>query len=231
MTHDLQFSDVQFRLIGDAALFWPEHDILLVADLHLEKAIFYAKRGQMLPPYDSHATLTELASLAQACRAKQIICLGDNFHDDEGEARLPADAAQLLRDLISCYDWTWITGNHDAGLAGIWGGHCYEEKRIGNIMLRHEADPEYTGLEISGHYHPKIRINVGRRHVTRRCFTMSAHKIIMPAFGVLTGGMDAARAALLAQPSLRESGDAQAIIGLPDKAAKFALDVLNRRKI
>ena len=39
---------------------------LLVADLHLEKASWFARLGQFLPPYDSHATLTALAEPGRA---------------------------------------------------------------------------------------------------------------------------------------------------------------------
>ena len=46
------------------ALYWPARRLLLVADLHLEKGSSYAKRGQMLPPYDSRETLSRLANAA-----------------------------------------------------------------------------------------------------------------------------------------------------------------------
>ena len=42
------------------ALYWPEHGLLAVSDLHLEKGSSYAARGQLLPPYDTAATLARL---------------------------------------------------------------------------------------------------------------------------------------------------------------------------
>jgi uncharacterized protein len=223
MMHDLIFGDSLFQVSGDAALFWPKYRALLVADLHLEKASSYAMTGQMLPPYDSHATLSAIASLASSCDAKKVICLGDNFHDDGGEARLFGEAAALLSNLTAQYRWTWITGNHDPNVRAVWGGEVLTEIELNGIMLRHEAIPHWPGLEISGHFHPKLRVNIRRRNVARRCFTISQRKIIMPAFGALTGGMDAAEAAQLAEPNLNSSAGAEALIALPQKLARFAL--------
>ncbi|MGB5485313.1 MAG: phosphoesterase, partial [Parasphingorhabdus sp.] len=84
----LLFAHHRFDIVAPAALFWPMKNALLVADLHLEKASFYARQGQMLPPYDSQATLAELAGLVSATGATTVFCLGDNYHDGAGEARL-----------------------------------------------------------------------------------------------------------------------------------------------
>ena len=232
--HSLEFGGDRFFIVGDAALFWPRHQALLIADLHLEKASSYAAMGQMLPPYDSFATLTALSKLIDICGACWIISLGDNFHDSGGEYRMPSDAAVLLSALIARHRWTWIAGNHDPVSNAIWGGETQEElpmpiSPMDSIMLRHQAVPGWPGFEISGHYHPKMRIKTGLRNVSRRCFTISQRKIIMPAFGVLTGGMDAGEAALLAEPALRESGGcekggAQALIALPQKLVRFPLN-------
>ena len=228
MTHDLQFGGASFRIVADAALYWPEYRALLVADLHLEKASSYAMEGQMLPPYDSLDTLSRLASLAEKAGAASVISLGDNFHDDGGEARLSGDASRLLRTMTSKYRWIWITGNHDPGLEALAGGETHGELEKGGIILRHEAVPGWQGAEISGHFHPKLRINVARRHVARRCFVRcsvgGASKLILPAFGALTGGMDAGEAALIAEPRLSQEGEAKALVALKQKLVRFSLE-------
>jgi uncharacterized protein len=223
VTHDFQFGGAMFRVVGDAVLYWPTHNIILVSDLHLEKASSYARNGQMLPPYDSIATLSALSILIKKSGAKAVICLGDNFHDDGGESRLSGKAAILLRQLTEEYDWTWVTGNHDPGLEALWGGHALEEIIIDGITLRHEANANFEGPEISGHFHPKLRAVLKRRHIWRRCFVVSNCKIIMPAFGSLTGGMDAGETAICAQPSLAYTGTADAVVGLPARAIWFPL--------
>jgi uncharacterized protein len=193
----LDFGGAQFWVAGEAALFWPARRALIVADLHLEKASSYATRGQMLPPYDSQMTLEMVATLAQSFDACAVICLGDNFHDNAGEKRLQGKAAELLRAMTSRYDWTWITGNHDPHVSARWGGTVVFERVLEGIVLRHEADPDWVGAEISGHYHPKLRMVVRRRNVARRVFVINDRKIIMPAFGALTGGLDAGHDVIL----------------------------------
>jgi uncharacterized protein len=187
----LLFADAEFSVVGEAALYWGKHKALLVADLHLEKASSYAVSGQFLPPYDSQATLQELEHLVQKTDAKAVWCLGDNFHDSDGEKRLEPEAAAILQRLTSTLHWCWIVGNHDPGIGAYWGGHLEDEMCVDGIMLRHEADPQYRYPEISGHYHPKFRQILRGRMVSRRCFVRSSSKLILPAFGTLTGGLDA----------------------------------------
>lgn len=215
----LLFARHRFAIVAPAALYWPARNALLVADLHLEKASFYARQGQMLPPYDSQATLAALADLVSDTGAATVFCLGDNYHDREGEARLEPEAAKRLVELTSALDWIWITGNHDRDVAGLWGGSVVDEWTGENLALRHEATADSRLPEISGHYHPKIRIAVRGRHVSRRCFVRGRHHLILPAFGSLTGGMAAQDSAIEACIG----GPAEAIIGLKDKQVRFPL--------
>ena len=186
------FAGHQLVALPEAALFWPARRALLVADLHLEKASWFAGHGQMLPPYDSAATLGALARITAQLDAAEIWCLGDSFHDDAGRARLTTDALTLLHALTAATRWTWITGNHDAALDDGCGGAVAAEAVVDGLVLRHEADPADPRPELSGHFHPKLRVRLHGRHVARRCFVASATKIILPAFGSLAGGLDAA---------------------------------------
>lgn len=219
----LLFAHHRFVIVAPAALYWPAKNALLVADLHLEKASFYARQGQMLPPYDSQATLAELGALVSETGATRVFCLGDNYHDGEGEARLEPEAARRLTEMTSALEWIWITGNHDRDVAGLWGGKVVDEWIGERLALRHEATAGSELPEISGHYHPKIRIATRGRHLSRRCFVKGRHHLIMPAFGALTGGM-------AAQDPVIEAcvgGPAEAIIGLKEKPVCFPLPFRN----
>ena len=130
MSHAFEFGGQLFEVAGEAALYWPAEQALLVSDLHLEKASAYALNGQMLPPYDSIATLEDIAALCTKYTPAKIISLGDNFHDDDGEARLAEPAAALLIDLARDTEWLWITGNHDRAVSGIWGGKTPTERGV-----------------------------------------------------------------------------------------------------
>jgi uncharacterized protein len=216
----LQFGGAEFHLAGDAALFWPAQRTLIVADLHLEKASYFARTGQMLPPYDSLATLEMLATLVAEFGAEAVICLGDNFHDDKGEARLQGRAGNLLHAMTHRLDWTWITGNHDPGLEARWGGRAVVEWLLGGILFRHEAQPAHSGPEMSGHFHPKLRLSIRKRPIVRRVFVRTHNKLILPAFGALTGGMDAGDPAISYAVDWQ---DAEALVPMKDRLSRFAL--------
>lgn len=196
------FAGEDMALVQSRALYWPRERALLVADLHLEKASFYATKGQMLPPYDSRETLERIAAALRETGARRVFALGDNFHDGGGEARLEPHAAGMLDALTRATDWVWITGNHDGqALAGT----ALEQLEVAGVLLRHEAVPGEGRPELSGHFHPKLRVVARGRNIARPCAVRSETKLILPAFGALTGGMDAANPAIIAavQPARR----------------------------
>jgi len=213
------FAGETFVASPEGALFWPARSALLVADLHLEKASWFARLGQFLPPYDSVATLTALNEVVQATGVTRLYCLGDSFHDKFGCDRLPDQARSLLLDMTSRLDWTWILGNHDPGFADHCGGTLVEELEVNGIILRHEAHRDDPRPEMSGHFHPKLRLQVRGRRVSRRCFVASSSKLILPAFGSLTGGLDAHHPEIVKNvgPS------ASALVPLPDRLLRFPL--------
>ena len=205
--------------LGAGALFWPARRALLVADLHLEKASWFALKGQMLPPYDTLATLADLEALVAATGAAEIWCLGDSFHDAAGCDRLPVQARETLCGLTAATRWTWITGNHDPAIADRCGGALVDEAVVDGLVLRHEADPDEARPELSGHFHPKLRLTVRGRAVARRCFVASQRKLILPAFGALTGGLDAGHPAIVKAIGRA----AEALIPVEDRLLRFPL--------
>lgn len=198
MSAAFAFGGHDFSVIGRTALFWPARGALLFADLHLEKASWFAARGQMLPPYDSLATLRAVAALIADTDAREIWCLGDNFHDEDGATRLGGAARALLDTLTARRDWHWITGNHDEHLPAGIGGTIHNEAEVDGLILRHRADPYDVRPELSGHFHPKHRASARGRSVSRPCFVASDSKLILPAFGALTGGLAADHPEILA---------------------------------
>jgi DNA ligase-associated metallophosphoesterase len=213
------FCGQELMALPQGALFWPSRRALLLADLHLEKASWFARLGQMLPPYDSIATLADLTALAAGTSAQEIWCLGDSFHDRFGCDRLPARARAMLTALTATTRWTWIAGNHDVGIADHCGGAIVEEAEVDGLLLRHEADPAEPRPELSGHFHPKLRITRRGRQVSRRCFVATERKLILPAFGSLTGGLDASHPEIV-----RAVGPhAEALVPIADRLLRFPL--------
>ena len=215
----LSFAGHDFLALPEAALFWPARGALLVADLHFEKASWFGRFGQFLPPHDSRATLDMIEALVARTGARAVWSLGDSFHDTDGAMRLDPATRARLEALTERLDWLWITGNHDAGMASMPGGRRLAEAEVDGIWLRHEADPQDPRPEISGHFHPKFRLSMRGRHVSRRCFVGSASKLILPALGALTGGLDAGHGEIR-----RAVGPgAMALVPVADRLLRFPL--------
>jgi len=193
----LSFAGQDFVIVDRAALYWPREKALFVADLHFEKASWYARSGQMLPPYDSAATLDRLERALEVCGATSLWCLGDNFHDSDGAARLDPALAGRLEALARRIALHWITGNHDSALDLGFGGRVVEEASLGGLALRHKAESWASAPELSGHFHPRLRVRLRGRSVSRPCFAGCRDRLILPAFGALTGGLDADDPAIL----------------------------------
>jgi DNA ligase-associated metallophosphoesterase len=215
----LSFADNEFQASPDGAVYWPAERAMLVADLHLEKSSWFARLGQMLPPYDSLATLEALRMEVERTQAKRLYCLGDSFHDQSGCERLPSAARDLLLHLTSRIDWVWIIGNHDSGFVDHCGGRIEEECEVAAVILRHEAIADEPRPEISGHFHPKMRLNLKGRNVSRRCFVASKTKLILPAYGALTGGLDAGHPEIVRKVGPR----AAALVPVADRMLRFPI--------
>lgn len=192
-------TDYGFTFLGhdltarkDGSLWWPERSILCVSDLHLGKSERIARRaGTLLPPYETQETLWKLETAVAATDPRVVICLGDSFDDLDASRALDAAARKTLAQLQAGRTWIWIEGNHDPGPVAISGTHQAEHVEK-NLVFRHIAvealaasDQTICG-EVSGHYHPKARL---RGLPARPCFVISNGRIIMPAFGVYTGGL------------------------------------------
>lgn len=222
----LSFAGEEMALVQGRALYWPREQALLVADLHLEKASWFAARGQLLPPYDSRETLERVALAIRETGARRVYTLGDNFHDDAGAARLEPHAAGMLAALTRATEWVWITGNHDEQLGPSVGGTVVDELALGALVLRHIARPGETRAELSGHFHPKLRVSLRGRNLARPCAVIGrprtgGERMILPAFGALTGGMDAGAPEI--RSALQPAWAIDAVLPAGRKLAQFPL--------
>ena len=184
-------------LVADPAgiLYWPAERLLAVADLHFEKASSYARYGSLLPPYDTIATLARLCEAVMRYRPRTVIALGDSFHDGDGPQRLSEADRDSIGALQQGRDWIWISGNHDPDPAANIGGVFSDSVTLGPLTFRHE--PQGRPGEIAGHLHPVARISARGRSVSRKCFVADNARMVMPAFGAFTGGLNIRAAAFM----------------------------------
>jgi uncharacterized protein len=174
--------------LPSGGLYWPARDLLCVADLHLGKSDRMARRGGvLLPPYETVETLDRLAQDIALLAPATVICLGDSFDDLTAAQGLTDPVRDHLTSLMAGRRWIWVLGNHDPGPLDLGGTHLAEH-RNGPLMFRHIAEPGAQG-EVSGHYHPKLRLQLRGRSITRRCLLFDDTRLILPAYGAYTGGL------------------------------------------
>ena len=172
------------------ALYLPDLDILVVSDLHLEKGSAFARRGMMLPPYDTLATLRILDAVISRHNPKTVISLGDNFHDRVGSALMPELFRGMIETMARGREWVWINGNHDPDGTTALPGASMDELTHSGLIFRHEPALNATAGEIAGHLHTSATVRRREKYMRRACFATDGRRLIMPAFGVTTGGLD-----------------------------------------
>ena len=189
--HHIRICGETFVADYSGALYWPAHDALIVADLHLEKGSTRAHRGRLLPPYDTIATLRKLGAVIARYDPALVIALGDSLHDTRAASRMAPSDLALLHTLQQRRDWLWLAGNHDPLIDASLGGRSTLELTLSGLTFRHE--PRDTGgatHEIAAHLHPAARLAMRGQTLRRPCFIGNGDRLVLPAFGAYTGGLN-----------------------------------------
>ena len=190
MTSNLTLEGEELTLDPMGAVWWARERVLIVSDLHFEKGSAFASKGVMLPPYDTRTTLRRVAVLVDRYQPQTVLSLGDAFHDRDAEARMDEEDATMLAALTQRADWQWVLGNHDPAPPARFAGNACEEWSRNGLVFRHEALVNGRPGEISGHYHPCAKVICEGRSLRRRCFAFDGQRLIMPAMGAYTGGLN-----------------------------------------
>lgn len=179
-----------FHACISGALYWPAERALIVSDLHLEKGSSFARRGVMLPPYDTRATLQRLAEAIDRWQPETVVALGDSLHDRDGGERMADDDVETLRILQDEREWIWVTGNHDPVISERMGGHVVSGMTVEGISFRHEPRPGRVSHEVAGHLHPAAKVSMHGHTFRRPCFVGNGLRLVLPAFGTFCGGLN-----------------------------------------
>ncbi|NND49811.1 MAG: ligase-associated DNA damage response endonuclease PdeM [Rhizobiales bacterium] len=180
------------ELVGapEGGLYWPAQRALIVADLHLEKGSAFARKGVMLPPYDTPDTISMIEQLVLRYRPETVIALGDSFHREDGHSDLTGEMRERIAYLTAGLRWIWVAGNHDPGAPIGLGGTAMNEIVLDRLTFRHEPQFGAGPGEIAGHLHPVARLRSRGRVIRRRCFATNGHRLVMPALGAYAGGLN-----------------------------------------
>ena len=206
---EIAFAGQHLVLDPAGVLFWPAERMLVVADLHFEKGSAFARRGCLLPPHDTLVTIERLEQTLARLRPDTVVSLGDGFHDRRGPSHLAAGLAARITAMTAAHRWLWVSGNHDPEPPHGLGGVGVPEVSIGELTLRHAAGAT-RGSEIAGHLHPRAKLRLGARIARLGCFVTDGRRLVLPAFGAFTGGLNVLDGAIA---SLFDGGFATYVLG------------------
>jgi len=199
----IQTGDLHITVNGETLLLdrsgaavWPAEKTLVFADLHFEKGSAYAKRGSLLPPYDTRTTIKRMGEVIGRHKPLRVIALGDSFHDGEAADRLDREECEMLARLAAGTEWIWVEGNHDPKPPAWIGGRVAAEIALGGLVFRHVPGGGTQAGEVAGHLHPATVVRRNGMSVRRRCFVSDGARLLLPAFGAYAGGLDVRDAAI-----------------------------------
>lgn len=179
----------EIHLLKEKAVLLPNHDALLLSDLHLGKTQHFRKNGLALPAQAGQADIENLHQLLTRQSAKNVFFLGDLFHSEQNTE---LDAFYSLLETFPDKNFTLIPGNHDVlpPIRSLKQLAISENKMpLGNLVLCHEPeDLIKEEFGICGHIHPGYRLKgKGRQNIMLPAFFLYANMLLLPAFGALTG--------------------------------------------
>lgn len=190
---DIIFAQKELTLHSSGVIYWPAEKTLILSDLHLEKGSYYAALGLPIPIYDTLYTLEAMQYLLDIYRPQRVICLGDNIHDPAAIWRMQKENYQLLYDLCErVNEWYWIIGNHDSHGMDF---PIFKNFRVAELFCLQEIIFSHLPLttsfpQIIGHFHPKYTTIIHAQKITGKCFISNDRILVMPSFGIFTGGLD-----------------------------------------
>ncbi len=179
------------QLLSERALFRPADETLIIADLHLGKAMHFRKNGISIPNKSAEKDYERLTFLFQTLKPKRIILLGDLFHSAHNQEW------NLFCDFVNTFkkvEFVLVLGNHDILERSHYEKICLtlveEELKEETLIFSHHPLKEIPSnkINIAGHIHPGIVLSgKGKQRIKLPCFYFYENQLILPAFGSLTG--------------------------------------------
>ena len=185
----IELGSTAFDLLPEKALYRIEDKTLIIADLHLGKAMHFRKAGIFMPQQSAERDYERLHAMIGRYEPEQVYFLGDLFHSDHNSEW---KNFELFIHLHPDVHFVLIRGNHDVlkrehydslGITVV-DDYLLED----NIIYSHAPMEDVNTYNIAGHIHPGCSISgLGRQRLKLPCYYHKAHTFLLPAFGSLTG--------------------------------------------
>jgi DNA ligase-associated metallophosphoesterase len=185
------------------AVIWPRLRTVIVADTHFGKSSHFGRHGIAVPAGSDEADRERLNRLVADTDARRLIILGDFLHSPLPVGSAEADELNTwVERLARAVDIHVVAGNHDRGGSGYrperlqwwetsWTDPPFRFIHDADLELESESDGLYT---LSGHIHPVVRLGGARKSALRvPVFWERPNGLILPSFGLFTGGFAVAR--------------------------------------
>ncbi|HMB99102.1 MAG TPA: ligase-associated DNA damage response endonuclease PdeM [Balneolaceae bacterium] len=190
--HELILKGEKLLLNQKKSIFWYNQNMLIVADLHLGKAVHFRKAGIAAPAQTNDQTLNNLASLIDYYQVSSVLILGDLFH-----SRVNSDWQKFInwKSNFQQVNFILVKGNHDLLSTVDYqrSNLRINDKLVLNPFLFIHDSSELSvndseKVVMSGHIHPAVKLSgKGRQKITLSCFLLKKNNLILPAFGSFTG--------------------------------------------
>ncbi len=179
---------------------WPNERTLVIADTHFGKDAAARASGAAVPEGTTESDLIRLDGLVDRHEVGRLWILGDVFHSEFSKESRTMEALSGWRNRRSDLEIEIVLGNHDRrvdrlterlGMDILPGG-----VKRGPWCLAHEPVEGRGGYVLCGHVHPGVRVRgAGRQVMTLPCYLVGERRMILPAFGGMTGAVAQRRVA------------------------------------
>ncbi len=190
---DIKLKDQRLTLLPQRAVFWHEHQMLIVADPHFGKAAVFRRSGIALPKGMTADDLDRLEKALAAVRASTVLFLGDLMHSRVTDTDV-LDRIKVWRDARNGLQVILVRGNHDRWVkssSSVFGiNSTFDMLDLPPFTFRHEPAAVHGSYVISGHLHPGVRMaGIGRQTERLPCFYFGQDYAVLPSFGSFTGNV------------------------------------------
>jgi DNA ligase-associated metallophosphoesterase len=191
--HEISVLNQRLQLLPEKAVYVPDLDLLLVADVHLGKSEAFQSLGIPIPNRVNQDTLDRLQNLCDRLFPKTLIVLGDLFHSLRGFDDTILQSWVHFTETCGAAVQV-ILGNHDRAIATLLSAYAIpfhtRPVEYPGLILSHEPANVPNCVNLCGHIHPCLLLKTRLDTLRLPCFFLEQHRLILPSFGSFTGGYE-----------------------------------------